>query len=964
MYEFLQRAREEAAIATIDVDGAYSYERLFRVVSALNAEIDRRGRLLPGIAVYGSHGLALYAAIIAGLQRGGRIVFLDPATELSAVGSILEALGVSLILDGSKITPAAPPGLEIIEVRTGVADAPGHLLEPAVSCRDYAILTSGTTGEPKVILQSIENLRAHIANYAGYVGVRPGDRVLQLASAGWDAGLMDIFACLFHGGVLCSINPRAHDVGEVRRFIAEHTIDILHMTVPYYRLVHANPDVVYPAPIRLVLGGELIYARDLERFEQVAPVGSTLFNAYGPTECTTALYGMHRPGMARSAHTWPLAHRIAGIDVELNRDGELVRDTNVTGELVICSALLARRFDPTSRVAFDLDTTVLADGKRCYATGDLAHYDEDGRVVITGRKDSVIKVSGQKVSLHEVETVVRGVAGVADACVVARQDEGEVAVIAAIVPTDETVQMVALRRALAERLPGHKLPKQLLLLPALPLNKNNKIDRARILELAAEQQRTPVQNTAGDDLLTAEIRKALRGTPIDRSLSFIENGGDSLRALSVVAALKRRGHRLSLESLVSRTPIAELALGGPARAGAKPTPAGSSLPNRALLESWGIPDLDRWCQTAVFDHIGDRGASEVAEVLHAVLARHTARWPGQPPVVDIMAAQPLRDVVSEMEARISLQAGRLCVAGVVPGDRGLHLVVSCHQFHVDRMSWILLLSELADGTREGVDAIRRWPAPSPDMAGWIALYHQHRSTERATELWASLPWDRCAELVPATTSFPARDAFARASIDLGAFAGGSAAAGSQLQQINHALLAAVLMALAGHSGNRWQKLDLLEHGRDIALPGVDSHGIFGWFTVIHPLVLEVADEHAAVAGAVVAHLERVKPVVHTFGHERTGDRRHRCGASYNFLGDLEIAATAEYAVNPLAMETMHGAASHHIEFTGHVYQGRVRLMIDYDRQAFHPGAIDRIGAAIAGTFRGAGAPAPERMPHR
>lgn len=944
--------------AVIDAYGIHGLQRFSGAVGALIDAIDCCGCQLPALAVLGSHGFAVCVAIASGLRRGRRLVFLDSATDLSRMGKILGALDVTIVLDCVGAAPVALPGIKMLDVRTLLVDCDATKQGSAapLTCHDYAILTSGTTGEAKVIVQTLPNLRAHIDNYVEYVGVGLGDRVLQLASAGWDAGLMDLFACLFHGAVLCSIDPRVHDLTEVRRFIAEHDVNVLHMTVPYFRLIHADPELVYPAPRRLVIGGDLIVAGDIERFDRAVPDSSTLYNAYGPTECTTVLYNVHRRGEPMEGATWPLAFAVPGVEVELALTGKRVRSADLTGELVVKSALIARRFDVAARRAVSLDDEVFGDGVGYYVTGDLAHRDDAGRIVITGRKDSLVKVNGQKVSLHEIETVLRSLAGVSDTCVVVEAGEPGALVIAAVVPTDASVEMATLRRALAARLPAHKLPKQLLLLNSLPLNKNNKIDRQQILAFAAAERAAARGALADGDMLLAEIQRVLRGAPIDPTLSFVENGGDSLRALSVVSALKRKGHRTSLDQLLSTTPVGALVVDGSAseRPAARP-PQNSdvttdreqlALPNRAFLEGRGISDLDRWSQAAVFDYAGARDTTELAKIAQAVLARHTVTWPGRSPSVQVVEGPPFAETVRALSQRISLAEGRIVEAEVIVDTAGVHLAVACHQFYIDRASWLVLLAEIAEGVRDGTAAVRAWPAPAPDQLGWIALYQQYRRNELASEIWDELPWDRCRDLV-AATPLPVREAFRRFTIELT----GAASRGA-LAHVDHALLAAVLIGLADLTGCSFQKIDILGHGRDVVAGGFDAAGIVGWFTVIYPFVLEVSvDAPTAVVRAVASLRTRLSPVAHTFGNEhyRRGTR-WRCDASYNFIGDLELASTGELAVNAFSIQTMHGAASHPLELTGYRSGPRIQLVIDHDPNAIDTPSIERLAAGIGRAF--------------
>nr|MBA3397382.1 hypothetical protein [Deltaproteobacteria bacterium]MDQ3370011.1 phosphopantetheine-binding protein [Myxococcota bacterium] len=574
-------------------------------------------------------------------------------------------------------------------------------------------------------------------------------------------------------------------------------------------------------------------------------------------------------------------------------------------------------------------------------------------VFITGRKDSVVKVNGQKVSLYEVEAVLRSLDGVRDACVVVEQIEPDAMIIAAVVLEDNASDLSPLRQSLALRLAAHKRPKQLVRVAALPLNHNNKIDRRRLLDLAAAE-RAGDPSTCGttaspaSDVLIVEIQRVLRGAPIDPQLSFLENGGDSLRALSLVAALRRGGRRISLDQLMSASPIGALvtvplAAARPA-APARPGPrAEVSLPNRAFLEARGIPDLDGWSQAVAFDYTGALAAPEVAEITHAVLARH---WSDLVAAVPVINGATAADELAALTSRISRAAGRVVEAAVFRAGQATHVVVACHQFLVDRTSWILLASELADGLTQGIAAIGGWRRPESDRDTWIALYNHHRLSDRASDVWAGLPWATSHSLIP-SAPIPPRVAFRRVNATLGDAAGPAG-------KVDDLLLAAVLISAAELSGHGCQPLDVLGHGRDVIAGGVDASAIVGWFTVIWPFVLDVTGASPPdVVRAVAAHRARLAPIAHTFGNEHyrpDAEPRWRCSTSYNFLGDVEIARTEEFAVNPLSMQTMHGAASHSLELTGYRTGTTVQLVIDYDPAIMSSSAANQLASSVARVF--------------
>lgn len=972
---FNARVQDNEAVAVIDARCVYNFKQVRAYVAATVERMNAAGRSNDVVVVYGSHGLETYVGILAALSSASRIAFVDQATPIAAVDHIVRGLNASLLINCSGSADAAALAriavLDIAQdvLSRGFGENGGPYSPLQLSCSDYAVLTSGTTGEPKVILQTITSLDAHIRNYAGYLGVKPGDRILQLASAGWDAGLMDIFVSLQRGCTLCTISPRQHEFDDVKTFIEAHDIDTLHMTVPYFRRLYADNGHGYAKSKRLVLGGELIYASDLARFNAAFSPSSTLYNAYGPTECTTALYARHQHGAFSLQDSWPLAHSVEGVAVSLLKDDTKVTVPRVTGELVIQSDLIARRYDISSRMTAKITTATRAVDGEYYSTGDLAYYDDDGRIVITGRSDSVIKVSGQKVSLHEVEAALRGLDGVKDACVLALDESEEKQVLAAVVPASGLTNSINLRRQLSGKLPGHKVPKHFLLLSSLPLNKNNKLDRAAILEaFGRERPPLPAVNEHSTPF-EQEISRVLGGTSIETSLSFLENGGDSLRALQLIASLRRRGLQLGLEQLLSDTPIRELTLArmgetDVAREG-KAT-SNSHLPTRRFLATRGIPDLDRWCQTCVLNCSSPIGIENITAVVQAVLARHVNERAGSHWRIDLAdRTQTIEEAVAASEARISLANGRALSVTVIPREVTAQIVISCHQFHVDRYSWILLLSELADGTHGGVEDIESW-SDAPQYSTWAAHYQETLEHARATKFWRSLPWHLCNNsMVEADSPFPPKDKFKRKTMRLGSLDAPYRQGASRLVRISDLLLAAILTGLAKHTGNEHQKLHILDSGRAVDGAKVETNGTFGWFTIIFPLVMKVfPNEFSRTVEHVSSYLALAKPIAHTFGNEFFGHDSTRraigtydCDVSYNFLGDIEMSASGDWIVNELSMNTLHGSPSHHLELTGYLSQGDLVVSIDYDNAIYGDDFVSSLESAVTRTLKSLRQPA-------
>ncbi|MUZ74099.1 AMP-binding protein [Agrobacterium vitis] len=969
--------RNPADLAAIDLDGAWRWGALERRICSLSDALAAAGAQGKTVVLRASHGAGSYAALIAVLGMARRVVFIDPEMQIEPLQLVMTALNIGCVVNLGDEAPMKSlrdwlPQARFIMVAEGACDpddpqflGQGERIEYPLLCDDYVILTSGTTGAPKAIVQTMAALRQHIANYAGYVQIRPGEKLLQLASTAWDAGLMDVFSALFHGGVLCTINPRASSMEIVADFIARHEIDVLHMTVPYFRHFHRAGLGTYRQPKRIVIGGEKIYDGDLDLFNGCFPVGSRLFNAYGPTECTTAMYAMHDHGAERKAGLWPLAHPVPGVITELrDKDGNRISTSGVEGEVTLISDLVASLLDLTHG-GFTPLGEALRGTARAYATGDLARYDEQMRLVIIGRKDSVIKVNGLKVSLAEVEAGLLSLDMVADCCVFTLVGEDGDEVVAAVVASGDGITEARVQKALADCLDRHKRPRLILLMDRLPLTRNNKFDREALARMARDKRQAAEIDSPQHAPILAAMGKALKGASLDINHSFFENGGNSLLALSVVAALKRQGIKLALEEIISDKPISGL-LNGQGQQADLAVPAmriaaaglDAALPNRNFLESRGIPDLDGWCQTCVIDYSGPvSDADRIGSLVKALLERHVPD--ARQIVIDALTSgMTVSQAVAECEGAISFRNNRVVVAALVAEGNQLSVVVSCHQFQVDRISWIILLSELSEA--DTAEVVQAWPKPDMDYADWVRAYGQFLANERASEVWDRLPWGECPQPIVRNLAFPARNAFKTLHLDIGSPS--EMLARDPLMEIADWLLAAVLLAFDKVFPAACQTIDVLGHGRGLTAGGLSTDGIFGWFTVICPFLVKVRGLDVAAAARAVRHYRHdVEQIAHTFGNEhyRSGERsgasaERQCFASFNYLGDIAISSTDRFSINPLSLTTLHGRPSHHLEVTGYQHDGRLLLKVDYNATALGEALVSDIGRHIATALRDCG----------
>ncbi|MFI7021082.1 AMP-binding protein, partial [Streptomyces sp. NPDC050164] len=480
----------------------------------------------------------------------------DPVAVVSA-GPLDEAvLGgrAQVVLDGATIRALdgyADADVSDVE-RGGVLLRPEHPL--------YVMYTSGSTGRPKGVVfpaGAMVNLLAwHTQILTGGVGKRTG----QFAALGFDAAAHEMFSALWSGKTL--VVPRdetRRGAAELVRWFAEHQVGELFAPMPMVEAVAeaaAELDVELPELMDVAQAGEalVLHGRVREFFASVP--GRRVHNYYGPTEThvVTALSLEGDPG------GWPvlpsIGRPVANSRVYVLDERLRPVPVGVAGELYLAGAQLARGY--LNRPALTAERFV-ADpfagaGERMYRSGDLARWRADGTVEFLGRADFQVKIRGFRVELGEVEAVVASHPDVAQVAVVAREDQpGGKRLVAYVIPSNTTasVDTPQLRRYVGERLPEFMVPAAVVVVDALPLTANGKLDRRALPApdyAAATAFRAP--RNEREQVLCAIFAEVLGVERVGIDDSFFDLGGHSLLATRLISRIRTRlGVELPLRAL-------------------------------------------------------------------------------------------------------------------------------------------------------------------------------------------------------------------------------------------------------------------------------------------------------------------------------------------------------------------------------------------------------------------------------
>jgi amino acid adenylation domain-containing protein len=483
-------------------------------------------------------------------------------------------------------------------------DAASHGAVPLRRARDvprdalaYVLHTSGSTGEPKAVGISHGALAQLLAHHQEHVVPRVEDevqRVAQTMPLVFD-GSWDTLLTLLLGHELHLLDVEQYrDPDSLVDLVGSRGIHRIDQTPTVMSAVVEAGLLARDHTLRTVsVGGEACPPALWTTLR--AQPGLRVLNLYGPTEYTVDAVGASGEDADQPVIGRPLSATTALV---LDQHLRPVPD-GVVGELYLAGPQLARGYlrRPDLTAERFVASPFGEPGERMYRTGDLARRDVDGLLHYVGRRDHQVKIRGFRVEPGETEAALLVLPGVAHATVQARRSALGARLVAYVVAPGLTGDR--LRAALADVLPEHLVPAAVVVLDALPLTSNGKLDVGALPEPAAGPAPTVTGSPAEGDPLTGSGRPDLPPTVADVTLAFASAldgarvapdadffalGGDSIRAIHVVARLREKGWRSSVQDVFEQRTVAGVAsrlrpLAAATRDGSTPNgPAGSGDP--------------------------------------------------------------------------------------------------------------------------------------------------------------------------------------------------------------------------------------------------------------------------------------------------------------------------------------------------------------------------------------------------
>jgi amino acid adenylation domain-containing protein/FkbM family methyltransferase len=521
------------------------------------------------IALLFEHEISMIVGIFGVLKAGLTYIPLAPDLPTQRLLHILQDSQASVLLTNNLNWKLAQElRSDILSIINTDEPHPNHekirLFRQSAVLPDtlaYILYTSGSTGQPKGVMQNHRNVLHFIRNYTNKLHINAEDKFTLFSAYSFDAAVMDIFGALLNGATLYPINIKEDSLANpVKEFIKKQEMTIYHSTPTVYRhfISTLMEEDRFPKLRLIVLGGEEVYKSDVDFYKQFFSRKCLFINGLGPTESTVSLQYFINKQTSNPQQTVPVGYPVDDTDVLLhNEAGE---ETELYGEIALKSAYVALGYWQKPEIT---QAAFLSDGKqRLYRTGDMGRLRADGGLEFVGRKDAQIKLRGYRIELGEIETILDQHIAVQENLVIVWKESSDLKrLVAYVVPSCPQEEFgEELRRFLKEKLPNYMVPSAFVILDKIPLLPNGKVDRRHLPIPEIDKTRYCAPRNALEQQLTKIWEKILGISPIGIHDNFFDLGGHSLLAVKLLSLIEKHlDKHLPLITLFQAPTIGQLA---------------------------------------------------------------------------------------------------------------------------------------------------------------------------------------------------------------------------------------------------------------------------------------------------------------------------------------------------------------------------------------------------------------------
>lgn len=841
------------------------------------------------VAVMADRSIELVAALLGTMKAGAAYVPVDPDYPSERQQFMLEDSRAALLLCSPGRTVPDSWNGPVLDP-TALPDGRPPVGVPAGNDAAYMIYTSGSSGKPKGVVIEHRSLASYLS-WAARQYLRGEELDFPLySSVSFDLTVTSLYTPLITGNAVV-----IYDDFHFEAMMADGRVGVIKLTPAHLKLVRnldwsrLAADVPHWRLKRFIVGGEelesALAAEILERLQGRVEI----LNEYGPTEATVGCM-IHR-------YDPTVDHgRAVSIGVPADNARIYVLNGNLDpvlpgccGEICIAGEGLARGYWQRPELTTE---RFVADprrpGERLYRSGDLGRWLPEGGVEFLGRIDEQVKIRGFRVEPGEIEAILARFPGMHQVVVIPRDHELGYKYLCAYYTAGQPAAVTELRAFLGKELPEYMIPSYFIHLPEIPLTTNGKVDRRSLPKpdghiVTGGEYVAPTSEM--ERILVEVWREVLGVERVGVRDDYFALGGDSIKAIQLVARLQQHDWRVEIRTIFQYPTIEALSLHITREATTISQEPVEGEVELTPIQHWFFERIQHqrqhWNQAVVLHAVNGFHREALTAALERLVLHHDAlrmvfpmengrvrqvnRGP-QGPFFTLQVHElsgdwraELRRRGEELQAGMDLVHGPLLRAGLFLTEAGEYLLLAVHHLVVDGVSWRILLEDLASAYEKVLSAeeavLPRKTTSFRDWASRLQEYADSKELMKEAVYWKNVTneapqptpdrvWrekdSRRVEirLTPEESEYLLRDANRAYNTE-----------------INDLLLGALGLALRRWQGRDAWWVDLEGHGREELFPGVDLSRTVGWFTAVYPVRLQVEE------GEIGAHIKVTKEML-------------------------------------------------------------------------------------------------------
>ena len=947
------------------------------------------------VGLIAEHSIETVIGILGILKAGGAYLPIDPEYPADRIKHMLEECKVNTVVTNCTIdiVPGFPG--DIIDLRnTDVFKMDGNEPEYVNKPNDlaYVIYTSGSTGEPKGVMVEHRGL-TNYTWWASKTYVKDQVEAFPLYTPlSFDLTVTSLFVPLISGGSIIVYDNKKAEFA-LHRVFNDNKASVIKLT-PSHLMLIKDMENSRSSIKKLIIGGEDLKT-DLARSVYDSFGGNVeIYNEYGPTETVVGCMIHKFDAEVDKNASVPIGKPIDNTQIYILDKNLRPLPAGYTGEIYISGDCVARGYIGKQKMTEErfMDNP-FRKGKRMYKTGDMARFNENGRIVYTGRADRQLKIRGYRIEPAEAERHLLNYEGVQNAVVAggkhANGDKYLCAYIAAAMDIDEN----KIKDYLKHYLPVHAIPERYVFLDALPLTPNGKIDYNLLPESAYKINNEYVKpRNQTEDILVKLLAGLLSIDAVGVKDNFYRLGGDSIKAIQLSSRLNSIGYTLKVKDILLNPTIEEMAAHiesiDSIQEDKQRILEGNiePLPITAWFFSQKLYNPDYYNQSVLLDLYADMDKAKLDGIFRALIEHHDSlRINCSPRIGELFynnnhlmnsfdvnvyhlsddhkdnREDVIRYVCKTLSSEFDIEKGlliKVCLFDL--GSRQKKLFITVHHLVIDSISWRVLIEDISTAIECVLNKKEiLLPKKTLSYQEWSKLINAQVNTvsiKNQKSYWNTIV--RKSFLFPMDDkplSICTLNHCTSISVKLPVEKTGQLLRGATAMsniKAGELLLVALVITMMEHVKNTEVVVEVESHGRSGPDDSVDLSRTVGWFTSIYPVhfQLQAYDDLDAAIKSLKEQIRGVPDNGMGYGilkylMNEIDDKQENSRIRFNYIGDLSDIATGNYVRLSENKLTADSDANNHmsclIDIIAAIIDKELNVSFTYSRDVFNDDTCSR-----------------------